>query len=84
MRGALVGGPGYGTRQFFPDFTQDFRPGLKAIPPLRGTIFRNPSTVPTQSEFTHMLLKGVSCPRDLAKSEKRPYCFGGGGVLFGC
>ena|SRR5450759_68530 len=49
-----------------------------------GTIFRNPSTVPTQSEFTHMLLKGVSCPRDLAKSEKRPYCFGGGGVLFGC
>ena len=36
----------------FSYLTQDLRPGLTSIPPLRGWILRKRSNVPTQNEFS--------------------------------
>ncbi len=41
---------------YFSRFTQGFRPGLKAVPPLRGWIVRHRFAWPTQNEFSCRLL----------------------------
>src|ERR1035437_5890529 len=51
----------------YPHCTQGLRPGLKAIPPLRGWSLCDHSTAPAQNEFSHTVFSPGKQHGDLSK-----------------